>query len=626
MRCQRCAPRTWFRYLTNLSFFCLCLLAAKAAAASWVELKYANLTVTAVGRAPVVENVNLPFHWDRVVGAIPGTAVAQFEPMVLAAGEIHAIYIPRLGNSYAVRVNDEIIAHSGSVPIRASDGFSSDPVFVSIPSAMAGRWITLSVEFGASGHGKYPGLSTVFVGNADELSERFAKRRFWESDTRIVIAGVTALLGLFGMLLWARERDPVYLYYGMAELLWTVLTARTLFRDHFLPEAWWKFVFYDLPLNLAPLLIYRAVLSMLGRNLTPFDHVLRACLCVAGPLAAWAAFGDARWATQGWSLLLIAFLLILTQVSCIEWRKDKSLEKFWIVSVLVLLILTTFNDFFNYLNVAQSYVATVWLRFSWLLFGMAFASLIAGRLAKATEAIAKMNQTLSARLALRNAELEAAFERDRRAEKERGVVEERARLVQDLHDGLGSQLVGALRIAQQAQSSKADVILQLRGAIDQMKLAVDAIHEPDGDIATLLGAVRYRLAPRLEAAGIQLHWSVAELPAVPNWGAAHSHQLQMILLEVFTNMMVHAQARQAWVSAQAPRDFAQPNILIQIEDNGIGFDVDREDAFGKGLANMKARATRIGFALSVTSAPGRTVTVLSLKIGAATTMAHLAMT
>ena len=100
----------------------------------------------------------------------------------------------------------------------------------------------------------------------------------------------------------------------------------------------------------------------------------------------------------------------------------------------------------------------------------------------------------------------------------------------------------------------------------------------------------------------------------------------MILLEVFTNMMVHAQERQAWVSAQAPCDFGQPNILIQIEDNGIGFDVDSEDVFGKGLANMKARATRIGFDLSVTSTPGRTVTVLSLKIGAAPTMAHLAMT
>ena len=43
----------------------------------------------------------------------------------------------------------------------------------------------------------------------------------------------------------------------------------------------------------------------------------------------------------------------------------------------------------------------------------------------------------------------------------------------------------------------------LRDALDQLKLSIDAINLPAGDVAALLANLRYRLEPRLKAAGIE---------------------------------------------------------------------------------------------------------------------------
>ncbi len=155
-------------------------------------------------------------------------------------------------------------------------------------------------------------------------------------------------------------------------------------------------------------------------------------------------------------------------------------------------------------------------------------------------------------------------------EKMHAAMEERQRLMRDLHDGLGSHLIGALRIAQQQTMSREDVASQLRSAIDQLKITVDAMQETDGDIAAVLGAVRYRLTPRIQAAGITLNWKVGHLPALPYWGVRQSYQLQMILFEAFTNMVVHSGAKSAWMTAQKLDCEGKECIEIEVLDNGQG--------------------------------------------------------
>jgi signal transduction histidine kinase len=250
---------------------------------------------------------------------------------------------------------------------------------------------------------------------------------------------------------------------------------------------------------------------------------------------------------------------------------------------------------------ASSYDIVPWVRFAWVGFGLSMAWIVTERLRKDHGAV--------------NAELGAAFEGERAEAKRNGAKEERQRLMQDLHDGLGSQLVGALRMSQQPTASRDEITRQLRGAVDQLKITVDAMHETDGDITSVMAATRYRLAPRLQAAAIDLQWDVAQLPIVPSWSVRQSYQLQMILFEAFTNMVVHSEARSASLLARVVEGDGASVIEITISDNGRGFDLAApQSTTGRGLSNMQSRAQTLGVNLKMSSVPGNTCICLRIPV------------
>ena len=86
-------------------------------------------------------------------------------------------------------------------------------------------------------------------------------------------------------------------------------------------------------------------------------------------------------------------------------------------------------------------------------------------------------------------------------------------------------------------------------------------------------------------------------------------QVLRILQEAFTNILKHAQASRISVgtSVEAGR------VSIRVSDNGRGF--NESQSTGRGLANMRARAHRIGGVLEVAPSAGGTTLALSLPIG-----------
>ena len=90
---------------------------------------------------------------------------------------------------------------------------------------------------------------------------------------------------------------------------------------------------------------------------------------------------------------------------------------------------------------------------------------------------------------------------------------------------------------------------QVGTALDELRMAVDALQPVHGDLTTVLATLRYRLRPRLEAAGIAIDWQVDELPPIEGLTPTTVLQIQRVLQEAFTNAMRHAQAQRLWVRA-----------------------------------------------------------------------------
>ena len=72
--------------------------------------------------------------------------------------------------------------------------------------------------------------------------------------------------------------------------------------------------------------------------------------------------------------------------------------------------------------------------------------------------------------------------------------------------------------------------------------------------------------------------------------------------EALSNAARHAHAKKVWLSLTYQMD----TITLQIEDDGLGFRVPDTISSGhRGLANIQKRASILGAALEIDSAPGR---------------------
>ena len=171
------------------------------------------------------------------------------------------------------------------------------------------------------------------------------------------------------------------------------------------------------------------------------------------------------------------------------------------------------------------------------------------------------------------------------------LTHERQRLMQDMHDGLGSSLVSALKVVERGQLGAPDIAQLLQDCINDLKLAIDSMEPVDADLLLLLATLRYRLEPRLKSSHIALRWEVSDVPAL-HWLAPQSSlHILRILQETFTNIIKHTHATEIRFSTKIDDDF----VAVSIADNGLGFVV--EEALkrgGKGMSNQLRRAETLG--------------------------------
>jgi signal transduction histidine kinase len=220
---------------------------------------------------------------------------------------------------------------------------------------------------------------------------------------------------------------------------------------------------------------------------------------------------------------------------------------------------------------------------------------------------------LETRVREREQLLKRNFERLRESERIKAEGQERQRIMQDMHDGLGSQLMSSLMLFERGAITNEQVAQILRESIDDLRLAIDALAAEETDLGSALGNLRYRSEPRLRAAGIELAWDARNLPE--NIGLHPDAVLPIlrIVQEALNNALKHSGAKVARVTFDTTRVGDADYLDIRIADNGRGMSTD--GVGGRGLLNMRNRALRIGAQLNIVSAPGSgTVVHLRCKL------------
>jgi len=149
-----------------------------------------------------------------------------------------------------------------------------------------------------------------------------------------------------------------------------------------------------------------------------------------------------------------------------------------------------------------------WMALSFPISLIMMSIVLADDMARTRAALGSMNTVLEARVTAARNELEASYENNRAAERDRITSQERVKLMRDMHDGVGTRLSLLLSSLSRGKVSSDEVEDAVRGTLEELHLLVDARSPSTSTLIDALANLRYRLEPRFAASGIETGWEI----------------------------------------------------------------------------------------------------------------------
>lgn len=456
-------------------------------------------------------------------------------------------------------------------------------------------------------------LSTLWVGNEQQIGWRFQLRDWLQWELPFMANATFLAIGLFALAIWLQRRqESLYLTFAL-------LTGCIYIRGLYGFPGSQAFPVVDSPMawigfNAAcweVALLHRFFVQLHGRQQPWLGLSVGAVALIFGLLTLPVYSGGA-----------LAMAAVLAQVG-IMLTADvvflAALYQFWRTGQRIGMALAgwgllTLQGGIHDALMRGNRISLEGLSLTPYANVLAFflcATLMYRHFGKMQEQVTQSGIYLAQQLRLREAELTASHEQLRAIEQRELLGMERRRMTQDMHDGLGSTLVSALRVAEHGKLDAGTLSEVLRSCIDDLKLAIDSMEVVDTDLLLLLATLRFRLGPRLEHAGVTLRWEICEVPALDWLTPGNSLHILRILQEGIANILKHANASSITVSTCVKPEW----VLVSIRNDGQGFDVAQaRSSGGKGMANQLRRAHSIGALVDWRSDTGGSVLTLSLPL------------
>jgi signal transduction histidine kinase len=484
------------------------------------------------------------------------------------------VYIPRMREGGDLFVNGRLIATVREPGTGEYVRWMRPHAFLIPPGELHEGRNVVHVRVYVGGEEKVMG--TLTVGPESAVRPLYESRFFLTFTLAQIISALTITVALFVIGVWIKRRMELdYLLFGLACLFWGLHTANYVIEQ--VPTEWWlvwRVLRYASTGGFAAsiTLFYLRFAGFRSRGMTR----ALAAYWVSGPLALalggpeWHPFID-RFYQAG---LLLMGCAMLAAAAYAAWRQRTPIA--W--ALLICSLLGMGGSVHDYLLSQGLWVDP---EGPYLLY---FAS-VALLAAVGAQLVDRFVRSLSA--------VEAAGR-----ERERAVSAERQRIMQDMHDGLGTQLLSSIAAVERGALDREGMAQVLREAVDDMRLAIDTLSPGREGLLEALGNLRYRLEPRFRAAGISLSFVRRDLPDRLDVAAEHGLQILRVLQESLTNVLKHTRAREVRVTLALEN--APPRFVLEVADDGGGFDPGAAGP-GRGVSGMRRRAQQIGAALDISS-------------------------
>lgn len=430
-------------------------------------------------------------------------------------------------------------------------------------------------------------LSSIWLGPTESLYSRYHLRLWLQQELPAMLSMAFLVVGIFALFVWTQRKHEIayLLFFQLAatsflrglhfyssipiandwfawltvnSLFWLVTSIHFFLRQlHGRPLIWLTRALVATTVLIAILTLPIFTVLPNTPKVTPLIYLVAALMGATAGLIG----GINAWRVSSEGRLIAIGILICTLLGVDDWLLQN-----------------------NFISPEGWYLGAYTNAVCFTVFGV----LMYRRYVRAITEIEEVNASLALRLQRREAELEMSHQRLREVELRQTISDERQRLMQDMHDGLGSSLISAIRSMENGGMSEHQVSQILKDCLDDLKLTIDSMEPVEADLLLLLATLRFRLEPRLEGTGISLQWEVMELPTL-NWlDPSSALHILRIVQESIANILRHTRANAIRVATA--RD--THGVTISIEDNGHGFDIAHAlaNASGRGLHNQQRRA------------------------------------
>jgi len=598
--------KAWARGLAAVALLACCASGAWADCSQAQQLAGASRTVSGAGTQDGTRPVTLPDNLPRALRNEQVHLRYTLDVSPCAGAPAAALWLFRVSAPYRVTVAGKPLALLNARALLSPELFGAGPLTVEgvhngrIPALFALPPGTTRVDVELLTLPFLPsGIVRAQIGPTDLLLPAQAGAAELAVAYIDSASAVLLVVSLLALALWLpRRADRSLAWLAVACGLWGMRGLVFFGHKVYLqPMAFEQF--NSLNVLLTSSALSAALLHVLGGVRRREARAIAAAVAVGA-----AAFLLAAWAGRGGSAArALALFLPFCMVSWVLWRAWHSRSaaasrgNAMIIAGLGILLASGAHDLLLLWGVLPAdWPSILFWGFVVLLMGMAAAS---GRYVVLTlNRAERSNEELELHVARKTEELEHSYARLRESEQEGARVQERERLLRDMHDGLGAQLMTALRGVERGALAPAQVAQSLQDSLDELRLLMDSA-DMGHYLPGALAAWRNRWDGRLAAAGVTLDWRIDESLDQVQLSSEKALQVMRILQEAATNVVKHSQARHMTLAAQVREQDGRPALCIEIADDGIGLGPAAPRTGARGLKNMHYRAREIGAVLSV---------------------------
>lgn len=592
-------------------WWCLLLLSFSAQASiaqptcqQATEIGQAERTVLRAGqvldRATVTPEDALALAWRR-----QGTQIRyRIQLDACPAGADWGLWVFRMGGPYRAWIDGKPVQPIDPVALAGSQVYNGRiPALFQLPQG-ARELVIEIVDLVYAGSG----LIRVSVGPQVALLEDRALSQRVIMDLNNISSTMIGMAGVLAMLVWFyRRQDRAALWFAVACLAWALRgIAYQLFTYPFSAMVIeqlnpWLVLFSSCGLAASWLHGFQGATARRMRMMGSLCLVISLAFVVTLVLEQGAQLVRTLAFASGFAVLFSMLVFLLQR-----WRQG-NLSPGLLALGLGALLAGSVHD----MGMVIGYVSPA----NWAFLNVGFTLLLLSHVVvvsifqvKQLNRAEQTNAELERNIQAKALELEQSYAMLHASERASARAQERAWLNREIHDGVGAQLITALRGVERGTLSKERVAQTLQEGLDELRLLMDA-----GDLGQslhrALATWRNRWDSRLEAIGLNLRWEVGHDLEQLELGSNATLQVMRVLQEAVTNTVKHAEAQhitvRAWLDGGPRR-----SLVLEVCDDGRGLMAERPSSGGRGLRHMAQRAETLGGTLTVDHATGGGVRVL----------------